>query len=93
MATETPMPPVKLEEAEQDIANSPSTGETGDTDYSENQMDCDHRPLQQEYPLSKHSRRNVQSKAQEDSVLAVLCAWIVEHQLGRTQINEYRITD
>ena len=85
MATESPTPP---KGAEQDVAKPPVSREVSDTDYEENKTRWDQSLLQQQFCVtSQHSHRKFQTKPQEDSPVAVLCAWIVEHQIGTSLIS------
>ena len=86
MATEASITPLTLENAEQDTAKPPPVNEINNNDWMTEKRNYDSDPPEQESQVLRRSRTKLQTKSQEDSLLAALCAWIVEHQLGKFQL-------
>ena len=80
MATEASITPFTLENAEQDTAKPPIVKGINNNDWMDEMSHCNSIP-----PQLKRSRTKLQTKSQEDSLFAALCAWIVEHQIGKFQ--------
>lgn len=84
MATRAPGPQPDLEYAEQKTEKSLNEHALRNT--LANEIGVEHGKAVPQWnrprPSVKPSKRKV--KVQDDSILAAVCAWIVEHQIGRT---------
>lgn len=88
MATKAPEPQADLEYAEQKTDGSFNEDPLRDT--FDEEVGVEYGKVVPQWSRRRPSPKTLKRKAkvQDDSILAAMCAWIVEHQIGKTILKK-----
>ena len=82
MATESPEPLTGVKHLEQTSEKGERKDSIEDGPEKITSRELDHEMPQKDSQLPSLSSTHRKAKKQEESLLAAVCAWIVEHQIG-----------